>query len=924
MALAPNARLGPYEILTLVGAGGMGEVYRAKDTRLDRIVAIKVLPPQLASDPEFRERFEREARILSQLDHPHICPVYDVGETPNPESQIPNPAPIHFLVLQYLEGETLAERLARAALPMTDALTIAIQIASALDTAHRASVVHRDLKPGNIVLTKTGAARQGAPHAKLLDFGLAKAGGAGRVLGPAVVPGPQDPAYVPTATPSAMPTKPRDLTAQGTILGTFQYMAPEQLEGHDADARTDIFAFGALVYEMVTGKKAFQGQTQISLIGAILKDEPPPISTLQPVAPAALDWVVRRCLAKDPDARWQSARDLHSQLEWIAQGGSQIATTMPVVDRRSNQERWAWAAAATILGVAALSLAVLYFGRTPPSPSTIRFDLSPPPETTFATAGGNTLQPPSPDGRRIALTLGAGGQNVLAVRSLDTLQVQMLAGTEGALAPFWSPDSRLLGFFAQGKLKKIDVTGGPPQTIADAGTAANGGTWNGDGTIVFASGATGGLYRVAAIGGAATPATTLDAAQKEQWHRWPSFLPDGRNFLYVAGPPTTVYVGSLDSKDRVRVIASDSKAIYANGYLLFSRQNTLLAQPFDAVVLKTAGDPFPIAENVGANANNAGSVFSASPAGILTYRPGAGAIFAQLARFDRNGRQLGDLGPPGDYRGIELSPDGSRIGAHIHVDPGGGDIWVLDAERGTNSRFTFDVNRHYTRPVWSPDGSRVAYSTTAGKFGIFQKMSSGAGQDEFLTENDGPNTGPTSWSRDGRFILYVRTNDAKTGRDIWALPLFGDRKPFPVLRSEFDEDNASPSPDGRWIVYQSNESGRFEIYVQPFPLSGGKWQISTGGGGQPRWRQDGHELYYLGPDLKLMAVDVRAEGGTFKASVPKPLFDSRAALNGGLANIFTPYDVAQNGQRFLVATATREAEVAPVTVVVNWTAGLKK
>ncbi len=847
----------------------------------------------LSADTDMRERFEREARVISQLSHPHICPLFDVGDEKGTA----------FLVMEYLEGETLADRLQRGALTLAETLRLGVEISSALDAAHRQGVVHRDLKPGNVMLTKTGA--------KLLDFGLAKIGAAAGAPGGV----------------SMMPTTPPNLTAQGTIIGTFQYMSPEQLEGKEADARTDIFAFGCVLYEMATGHKAFVGTTQVSLIGAILKDTPPPVSSIVATTPPALDFVIRKCFAKAPDDRWQTARDLVSQLEWIAQGGSQAGASAiaPVARPSKTRERIAWAATG-IATVAAISLAVVQLSRTATPAAAVRFQFGPSIDTSFGGGAAGPFPAVSPDGRRIAFIASRNGQLALAVRSLDSVQVQILPGTDTALYPFWSPDSRFIGFFADGKLKKVEVSGGPPQVLCNA-SAGEGGTWNSDGTIVFAPSSNSGLVRVPAAGGEPSLVTSLDTAQKETSHRWPAFLPDGRHFVYLAGPPLVAYVGALDSKDRVKLFATDSKVILAESHLLFIRQGTLLAQPFDAARVQLTGDSFPFAENVGSNPSNGRAAFSASAGGVLAYRTvGAVGIVAQLTMVSREGRPLKDIGPPARYWGLDVAPDGSRVAAFNHVDPGGGDVWVIDAERGTNSRFTFDADRHDASPVWSPDGGHIAFAAR-GKQAILQKISSGAGQDETLVETGvATNAGytiPTHWSRDGRFILYQQT-DPKTRFDVWALPLSGDKKPFPVLTSEFNEMMASLSTDGRWIVYQSDESGRYEIYVQPFPVTGGKWQISTAGGGQPRWRQDGKELYYLGPDRKLMAVDVAVDAGGLKPGVPKALFDSRVAVNTGIATSYFPYAVLNNGQRFLFATTLREAESAPMTVVVNWTAGLRK
>jgi eukaryotic-like serine/threonine-protein kinase len=628
MPLSPGIRLGPYEIQATLGAGGMGEVYKARDTRLDRTVAVKIMPAALAHDPQFRERFDREARAISQLDHPNICTLYDVGDE----------AGTSYLVMQYLEGETLSDRLARGPIPIAEALSIATQIASALDRAHRAGIVHRDLKPGNVMLTKSGAGSTGSPQAKLLDFGLAKAAGA-------VSGGPEL---------SRLPTTPAGITAQGTILGTFQYMSPEQIEGEDADTRADIFAFGAVLYEMVTGKKAFEGKSQASLIGAIMQSEPPPISTLQKMAPTAIDHLVRRCLAKDRDARWQSARDLVIELEWIASGGGTAAQAGGAAPRERRSVRMAWGTAA-IAGIAFVAAAVplaLSIFRQPDAPPPVRFAIEPPADVGI---DANVRPVLSPDGRRLAFAGRKTGGNLTAfVRPLDSLDARPLAATEG-MTPvmFWSPDSRYIGFFAGGRLKKIDVTGGPAQLLCDVVPTAGivGGTWGSGGVIVFAGGDGQHLYRVPEAGGTATVLTTVDKAAQQTAHVTPYFLPDGRHLLYLArgtSPETnTVFVRSLDADDAKPLLKGVSEARYSSGSLLFMRDTTLTAQRFDLDRLATVGDPVPVAENVRVvGAGSVAAAFSASLSGTLAYRTGALSATRQLALFDRTGKPIGELDMP--------------------------------------------------------------------------------------------------------------------------------------------------------------------------------------------------------------------------------------------------------------------------------------
>ena len=885
----------------------MGEVYKARDTRLDRTVAIKILPAALAADPEFRERFDREARAISRLAHPHICLLYDVGDAPSPQPSAVSHESIRFLVLEFLEGETLADRLAKGPMALDHALALAIEIADALDAAHGSGIVHRDLKPANVMLTKSGS--------KLLDFGLAKAT-------TTAVAGPGQ---------SVLVTTPVGLTVQGTILGTFQYMAPETIEGQEADARTDIFAFGVLLYEMVTGTKAFEGKTQAGLMSAIMRTEPPPVSALQALAPPALDHLVRRCLAKDPDARWQTMRDLKEELRWIAtdSSASRPAPIDTVAKRR--RETVAWAMAGGLALALAAALVVGQFRMAPQSADAVRFAVGPPEHAAFGTLQEAPFPAVSPDGRRLAFVALREGTAQLWVRPIGSLDAQPLPGTEGPpnfLSLFWSADSRMLGFFTRGKLKTVAASGGPVQVLSDApDNGANaGGTWNSEGVIVFNSGGTGtGLSRVSANGGEPTPVTMLDAARKETAHRHPFFLPDGRHFVYFAVPSNTIRVGSLDSKETMHLFAADSRAVYAApGYLLFIRQNTLLAQPFDAARLSLTGETIPFAGQVLANPATSSGAFSASANGVVAFRTG-GSQPTQLTWVDRAGRPLGPIGQPGAYRNPALSPDGSRLAVEM-IDPAArtSDVWLLELARGVTSRFTFDAADDIY-PVWSPDGTRIAFGSgrNGGAFNMYQKLSNGAGGDEVLLKADGVETAPYDWSRDGSIV--VRHNAA----GVFSLGLMassGDRK-VSVLQagaSGINKVQGQVSPDGRWLAYASNESGRYEVFVQSFPNAGGTWQISKDGAVHPRWRGDSKELFYYAPDSRLMAVPIK--GGTaIEAGAAVPLFAAR--LLGGPAvalGLKQQYDVTRDGQRFLLNALIEESAPSPITVVVNWTSALKK
>jgi eukaryotic-like serine/threonine-protein kinase len=889
MTLSAGARLGPYEILSALGAGGMGEVYKARDTRLERTVAIKVLQSHLSSSPEDRQRFEREAKTISALSHPHVCALYDVG----------NQDGVEYLVMEYLEGETLEGRLAKGPLPLEQTLRYGIEIADALDRAHRQGIVHRDLKPANVMLTKGGL--------KLLDFGLAKA-----------IPPPAS-----TSSLTALPTAAQNLTAEGMILGTFQYMAPEQLEGGEADARTDIFAFGAVLYEMATGRKAFSGTSQASTIGAILHTEPPPISTVQPMAPPVLDRVVKTCLSKDADDRFQTAHDVRLQLQWIAEGGSQAGLPASVVARRRSRERL-WAVWALLSTVAAVALAAWMFGNRPEPPRVFLSSILPPENVQFAFGSGAMAL--SPDGSRVAFPGSlADGKRMLFVRPLAAISAQPLAGTEGAAWPFWSPDSRFLGFFASGKLKKIEASGGPPETITDA-QSGRGGSWNREGVIVFAATHRSSLARVSAAGGTPAPMTELDASRGETTHRLPFFLPDGRHFLYLALGPAAgatgnaLWIGSLDSKKGELLLRVDSSAAFApssagasRGHLLFLREETLMAQPFDAKKRRLTGEAFPVAEHVSQGQSN-NAIFSVSENGLLAYQAGGSLELSQLTWFDRNGKELEALGAPASYNRPRLSHDGLRVAVEI-TDPQtrAADIWVSDLTRRTQTRFTFD-SADDSIPIWSPDDSRIAFmSGRKGPGDLYWKAADGTGAKELLLAT-GDAKPASDWSADGRFIAFTSFAIQANRGSLWGLSL-PDRKPTLFLQAAFSVSNGQFSPDGRWMAYQSEESGRTEIYVMSLPGPGGKWQVSTAGGRLAAWSRNGKEIFYLAPDGKLMSVDVKTTP-TFQAGIPKALFSVRIKSTGG-----RHYDVSADGQKFLINVPARQETAPPVTLVQNWAAG---
>jgi Tol biopolymer transport system component/tRNA A-37 threonylcarbamoyl transferase component Bud32 len=857
----------------------MGEVYRARDTRLERTVAIKILPQHLA-DAQARQRFEREAKAISNLNHPHICVLHDIGRQDG----------IDFLVMECVEGETLAKRLEKGALPLDQVLKYGMEIADALDKAHREGIVHRDLKPGNIMLTKSGA--------KLLDFGLAKA---------------MDSASASGVTLSLTgPAASKPVTAAGTLLGTFQYMSPEQIEGKEADARSDIFAFGAVVYEMATGKRAFEGKSQASVIAAIIERDPPPISSLQSMAPPTLDHLVKRCLAKDPDERWQTARDLMYELKWIAGGGAQAGLRAENIARSKRYSRVGW----ILVGVLAVTVLALSIGlrqRVSPSPASVRF-LVLPPENSYINAAAHAAV--SPDGRQLAFVAAdSTGKDVLWVRSLDSLTARSLAGTDGARLPFWSPDSRWIGFIADRfTLKKIDLTGGTPISVASI-SAGNGGTWNRDGVIVFGSNGTRLLYRVPAAGGEVVPLSKREEAVTGGRHG-AYFLPDGNHYLYdalQAGTVRSIYVASLDSNTTKLLVQAATSPAYQQGYLLYLRGTSLIAQPFDEKRLEIIGDASALAEHV--------QSFSASQTGgVLAYWTGAGANPPQLVWFDRKGKRIGSLGEPVDQLNIRISPDGTKVASEIsdpQVRDLNADIWLYDVLRGVKTRLTSGPGTARV-PCWSPDGKHIVFSSDRkGQFDLYEKAIDGSENEELVLESETTKT-CGGWSPDGKFLLYATHSGHSSAAELWTLPLFGDRKPVPYLQTGFNQTAGQFSPDGKWVAYVSNESGKNEVYVRPFPASSGKLMVSTSGGLRPKWRGDGKEIFYLGPGGELMAAKVKQNGSALAIDVASTLFQT--SVEGFLHS----YDASADGQRFLIVTTTPQKLPSPITVVVNWTANLNK
>jgi eukaryotic-like serine/threonine-protein kinase len=891
MPILPATRLGPYEILSAIGAGGMGEVYKARDTRLDRIVAIKVLPTHLADRAELRERFEREAKTIASLNHPHICTLYDIGHQDGTD----------FLVMEYLEGETLAQRLVRGPLPLEQVLQYATEISDALGKAHRKGITHRDLKPGNVMLTKSGT--------KLLDFGLAKL--------------KQDAA--PSTPESQLVTMRGGVTGEGTILGTLQYMAPEQVEGKTAeiDCRTDIFALGAVVYEMATGKKAFEGKSQASLIAKILEADPPPMTLLQPLTPEALNHVVNKCLAKEPEKRWQTASDLADELKWIAAGSPQIASAPLAVDRRTTWDTargWLIWMAGSILIAALTGLAVWHLMPAPVQPI-MRFTITLPPSQQLAGFENGPVLAISPDGMHLAYVATERGTQQIHLRSLDSLVDKAISGTEGAVNPFFSPDSQWLAYFAGTKLMRVSVNGGGVVAIGETSNT-RGGSWSNQGTIAFEF-AAGSLSQVPETGGSSQPLTRLEKGENS--HRWPEFLPSGKAVIFSSGTAggawtnAQIAVQAVGTRDHRNLIQGGTFPRYANsGHLVYSQLGTLMAVPFDIGRLAVTGSEVPVMEGILQSGTSGSAQYSISSTGTLAYVSGGlqGGQTNDLVWVDRSGAEQALAAPPHHYQHPRLSPDGRQIALTISEQES--QIWLYDLGRETLARFTFEGKLN-GNPTWTPDGKRIAFqSNKDGVQNLFWQLADGSGEAERLTNSD-HSEALMSMSPDGKLIAFLDVGPT-TGYDIWVLQL-ADRKAQPFIRTPFNESAPRFSRDGRWIAYYSDESGRFEIYVQPYPGPGGKWQISTEGGTEPVWNPNGRELFYRSGD-KMMAVDISTLP-SFTAGKPHMLFQGPYVPT---PLTFPNYDVSADGRRFLMLKSNGQAQAAAtqINVVLNWFEELKQ
>jgi Tol biopolymer transport system component/tRNA A-37 threonylcarbamoyl transferase component Bud32 len=896
MAVAPGSRIGSYEITSPLGAGGMGVVFRARDTKLHRDVALKLLPDHFADDQDRLSRFQREAQVLASLNHPNIAQIYGLEEADGAGC----------IVMELVEGETLGQRLKRGALPLDDALKIGRQVIDALEAAHERGIVHRDLKPANIKLTPDG-------KVKVLDFGLAKALGSSELEG--------DFSNSPTRVSGSI---------AGVVLGTAAYMSPEQAKGKPVDARTDVWAFGCVLYEMVTGRQAFQGETSTDIIAQIVAGHPN-WDLVPQDTPPSLRMLLTTALNKDPRQRLQHVGDVRPFLDpaFISTTSAKPATSVP------PRRRWrvGLIATAAVIALAALLVpAALYLRRAPAAKPEIRFEMAAP---GLVPGFGNLSI--SPDGQRIAYVAMAEGKRSVWIRPIGAVTAQPLPGTENAAALFWSPDSRHLGFIADEKLKKIDVAGGPAQLLCDAGFVATPGSWSRDGVILFSMRANPPVIgRVSALGGEVTPVTSIDPSRNDLGHGAPYFLPDGNHFLYQALTPSqelVLQLGSLDSRSATILMTLGSlgpgaaPARYAQpGYLLLVRNGTLMAQPFDANRLALSGEPIPLMEQVNA--------YAISDNEVLIYRRAAGEAGqggTQLAWLDRNGKQAGQVGGPANYSGdVRLSPDGRRAAVDI-LTGSNRDIWVIDIARGVPSRLTFGGSNW--SPIFAPDGSRVVFSRAPNLTGLpnklYLKSSSGTGNDELVFEGEatGEAIFPEAWSSDGQHVIFARNKaPGNVPTDLWVLPLSGDRKAFRYVPTQFRHVQSAFSPDGRWLAYTTNESGTYQIVVQPFPDPvAGKWQITGNGGTEPRWRGDGRELYYLGLDGRIMAVSIKADK-TVEAGQPVLLFQT--ALNTPANPGLKRYDVTFDGQRFLIissiVSAPAQANPNPITAVINWTAALKK
>jgi serine/threonine protein kinase len=903
MALAPGSHLGPYEILAEAGVGGMGVVYRARDTRLDRTVALKLLPEQLSSNPDFKQRFEREARAISAFSHPNICTLYDIGAENGTQ----------FLVMEFLDGETLSQRIERGPIALKELVRIGSEVADALDKAHKQGIVHRDLKPGNIMLTKSGA--------KLLDFGLAKP-----LAMATAASSKQAPAFSAVTMTAVSP-----ITQVGTIVGTVQYMSPEQIEGKDADARSDIFALGCVLYEMATGKRAFEGKSNLSIASAILEKDPEPITTVQPLAPPALDHVISRCLEKNPDDRWQSAADVRAELRWTESSSSAMKAI-----KLKHRPKWHWIAATVIALLLGLAIGALIR----PSASTPLIQasiLGPDGGSMILGRDDGSIPNLSPDGRTIAFTGVQSGKKAIYLRGLDSAKAVKIPGTEDGYYPFWSPDARAIGFFSNGKLRRVDIGSGVMTELAPA-INGRGGSWGKDGSIIFSPDYRSELYLVPAIGGTVQKVTQMSPEHTS--HRWPTFLPDGKHFIFSAinhavqfGPQNGIYIGTVGSKEITRLVQSLTQAAFAGSYLFYLHDQNLVAQRLNGS--KIEGDPQLIASGVQSDPDTWTGAFSANDSGALVYQQGTGLTTSKLEWFDSTGRSGGTFAEAKPYFHVYATRNGKYVATDVgQID---GKIWVGNVAKNSLTKLTFGEFQD-ANPVISPDGQWVVFARTASggggpanspnrsyHFQLVIKSFSGIGEERYLTSAD-ENCSPLDWSSDGRYILFAK-GELGAPAALWMISP-SDGKQHQILGSKKlynSLGDARLSPDGKWVAYSSALTGATEFYVSPVPQDGvdhedplGRYQISQNGALMYDWSADGKELFYVDLDRNVIAVPIHASGTTFEFGTPQILF-RQAGIRGLNAQQF----VSMPGRKFLINTADIASQ-APLSFVSDWHQLLKK